>query len=130
MFFLKKIHNPTTSIPRTSMASSSSAASSSAAAAAYSRTFHLLRRRPGLIALLLILLCFLSFQVGRSPSHCHPLPTVHRNRRNVRFSSHEHSEIRDSSLLIAPAALSPQVVIHVPSARSAVSQWLFSDRRT
>ncbi|PAN22251.1 hypothetical protein PAHAL_4G006600 [Panicum hallii] len=62
------------------MASSSTAASSSAAAAAYPRAPFSLRRRPGLLALLFVFLCFISFQV----------------------------------------------VIHVPSARSAVSQWLFS----
>ncbi|CAN6162623.1 unnamed protein product [Urochloa humidicola] len=61
----------------------SSAASSSAAAAAYPRTPFSLRRRPGLLALLFIFLCFISFQV----------------------------------------------VIHVPSARSAVSWWLFSGHR-
>ncbi|CAN6192408.1 unnamed protein product [Urochloa humidicola] len=61
----------------------SSAASSSAAAAAYPRTPFSLRRRPGLLALLFVFLCFISFQV----------------------------------------------VIHVPSARSAVSQWLFSGHR-
>lgn len=118
----EKVENP---IQATSTPSSMAFPSSSAAAAYPRSLLPLWRRRSGLLALLLLI--FLSFRVPIPLSLTRHLLTA-TQWRNVSYVTRAHI-IRDSFLLIVPPASIPQAMIHVPSIRSAVSLWLFSDHQ-